>query len=219
MDAGTGADAGVDASESEADGGDGGALPNVNPYGVAYPTGDIGTTARRGNTAGQRIRNFSFAGYRDAAARGTITNVSMVDYFDPQQKLSPPVKLIHLTAASRWDTYSNSAATQATPLIDSLRADGVVWITVLVEGTSAGVASTMADLDAFATAHPLKAPMVLDPGASALGVFFDQAALPWNAWIDARSMEILSAAGGSVGDISREASTQLSAWETRPLKP
>lgn len=211
----------MDASQSDIDGGDAGALPttDVNPYGVAYPTGDIGTNARRGNTAGQRIRNFAFPGYRDGSVRGSIVNVSMVDYFDPQQKLAPPVKLIHLTAAGRWDTYSNTEANQAMPLIDSLRADGVVWITVIVEGTTPGNASTMADLDPFALAHPLKAPIVLDPGAASLGAFFSQAALPWNGWIDARSMEILSSAEGFSGDISREAAAQLTAWETRPVKP
>ena len=32
---------------------------------------------------------------------------------------------------------------------------------------------------------------MLDPGVKNLGVFFDAAAIPWNADLDARTMEIL----------------------------
>jgi hypothetical protein len=41
--------------------------------------------------------------------------------------------------------------------------------------------------------------MVLDPGNNNLGVFFDAAAIPWNANIDVRTMEILSAGVGYDG--------------------
>jgi hypothetical protein len=38
---------------------------------------------------------------------------------------------------------------------------------------------------------------VLDPGNKNLGVFYDAAALPWNANINAKTMEILQAGTGA----------------------
>ena len=45
---------------------------------------------------------------------------------------------------------------------------------------------------------------MLDPNVKNLGEFFQAAAVPWNANIDARSMEILSATLGAPRDVSAD---------------
>jgi hypothetical protein len=48
---------------------------------------------------------------------------------------------------------------------------------------------------------------VLDPNSAETGALFLQAAIPWNADIDARSMEIIGVMHGSSGTLEKDLST------------
>lgn len=198
-------------------------LPQVenretNSYGVQYPTTDIGTAARKGNVAGQRIKNFKFLGYVNGDLASPLTTVALVDYFDPQQKIAPaPVKLIHLQAAGRWCTYCVQEINDLTPQVEELRNLGIVWVTTVAEGGTGGVPSKLDDLNKWIAAYKVQNTTVLDPGNANLGIFYKAAALPWNAWIDARSMEIISYSEG-YSAVRKEVDKELKAWDTRPVK-
>ena len=62
-----------------------GAGSETNPYGVAYPTTNIGYKARNGSNAGNIIKNYKFLGYRNGDP-SKLETISLADYFDPQTK-------------------------------------------------------------------------------------------------------------------------------------
>ena len=199
-------------------------LPQVenretNTYGVQYPTTDIGTAPRKGSVAGQRIKNFKFLGYVNGDVASPLTTVALADYFDPEQKVAPaPVKLIHLQAAGRWCVYCQNETKDLTPMVEELRNLGIVWVTTVAEGGTPGTASKLDDLNKWIAAYKVQNTTVLDPGNASLGIFYKAAALPWNAWIDARSMEIISYAEGYGGNIRKEVDKELAAWAARAVK-
>jgi hypothetical protein len=193
-----------------------------NSYGVCYPTSDIGTTARNGQVAGSRIANFAFTGYvpmnvTPIDANGTpsaTTTIHLADYFDPKQQGVPgviggvPIKLIHLSVAALWcgpcndetdhisgANYTGTNPSPAASWADELAPLGVVFIQAINEGAVEGVGSTITDLNEWIapTRHNSNFPSMVDPEGQNLGIFFDATAIPFNANIDARSMEILSA--------------------------
>jgi thiol-disulfide isomerase/thioredoxin len=205
---------------ASADGGDQGVargLPavetrNTNAYGVVYPTTDIGTGVN------QRIKNFRFLGYPagDASALKTVT---LSDYYDPEQKHPEgAIKLIHIQAAGYWCTFCQKETQEFTPLTEELRGKGIVWVTTVAEGKTPGAESTLDDLNKWFGKHKPRNPTVIDPGNANLGVFYTAAALPWNAWIDARSMEIMRYDQGYEA-VRADAESALAAWARRTPKP
>lgn len=175
------------------DDGDNSALgaPDTNAKGDAYPSDNIGTS--RGN----RIKNYKFLGYPDADPSKGLQPISLAQFYDPTGET---VKLIHIQAAGSWCTYCQQEMTQVVPLASDLESRKVVWILSLAEGPVQGKSSTQSDLDKWiAKFKPgTNLPHVLDPGNANLGPFYDAAALPWNANINAKTMEILSAKVGAV---------------------
>jgi thiol-disulfide isomerase/thioredoxin len=184
---------------------------NTNSYGLSYPTSDIGTGIN------QRIKNFRFLGY-PAGDNSALKTIALSDFYDPDQKHADgPIKLLHIQAAGYWCVYCQKEADELGPITDELRAKGVVWLTTVAEGKTSGVDSTLADLDKWFGKHLPKNPTVLDPGNANLGVFYKAAALPWNAWIDARSMEIISYEEGA-RPIKADVEETLRKWQSRTPK-
>lgn len=163
--------------------------PDTNPKGVPYPTDNIGTS--RGN----RIQNYKFLGYPDGDPSKPLTPISLANYFDPT---GDTVKLIHIQAAGSWCTFCQQEMTALVPLANDLASRKVVWILSLAEGPVSGKPSTKSDLDKWTAKYKAPYPAVLDPGNANLGPFYDAAALPWNANINAKTMEIISAKVGAV---------------------
>ncbi len=184
----------------------------TNPYGVAYPTQNLGYLARRGNVAGNVIENYKFLGHQAAANSGSVldptqplTTVSLADYFDPQQKLGPNgtgIKVIHLSVAAYWCVPCNNETDDTVAVAAGLTAKGVVFIQALDDGPSEGTPATPQDLSNWINKHKSNFTEMLDPGLRNLGQFFDAAAVPFNANIDARSMEILSAGVGEPSSVT-----------------
>ncbi len=188
---------------------------DVNPYGVAYPTADIGSSARAGTTAGNRIANFKFYGYPNGDKAKGIQVVSLADFFDPEMK---SYKVIHLIASSAWCNPCIEETKETAKLKATLESEKVVFVQALIDGTTLGTGATKADLDRWIDKQGVNFTAMLDPNVANLGPFFKAAAVPWNANIDARSMEILYAKEGAPADIAKDV-RRWTAWvDANPAK-
>jgi hypothetical protein len=174
----------------------------VNPYGVAYPTSNLGVNARAGTRPGNRIANYKFYGYVGPHQSKELKVISMADFFDPETR---NYKVIWFSAASRWCTVCQSETAEMVKVVDELAAKKVIFIQALVDGLVTGRGATVNDLDKWSNDRKLNFPVMLDPGVKNLGEFFQASAVPWNAAIDARSMEVLSSSVGAPPSITSAA--------------
>jgi len=187
----------------------------TNPDGVAYPTTNIGTKASTHSSKtgkvgapGNVMKNFKFYGFPKGDKSQGLQQVSLADYFDPQTK---NYRLIHIQAAAVWCGPCNAEAKAAGTLAGELKTKKVAWLTALVESAKQGAPATQSDLDKWLTAYPSDYGHVLDPNNANFGVFFDAAAIPWNADLDARTMEILYASTGGAGT-AEGVRSELDGW-------
>ena len=163
---------------------------------MAYPTEGLGTKPRT-TQPGDKIRNFKFQGYPDGIAANGQKQMKLADYFDPQQKNN--IKLIHIQASGVWCTYCRQESDEVAPKIQAWREKGVVYIMSMAEGASNNVPAQTKDLDKWLKDHNLVTPAWLDSGNQQLGIFYEAAAMPWNATIDATTMEIIDSHMGFEG--------------------
>ncbi len=188
-----------------------------NPDGVPYPSTGIGTTsgthkATAVGKPGDRIANFKFVGYINGDKAGGLKPFSMADYYDPKAKT---IKLIHIQAAGIWCGYCKLESQLIAPIADEMKAKGMILLTTVAEGKTGGTPAVLADLDAWlGIAQNPKYTIALDPGNKNLGVFYTAAALPWNAWVDPRTMEILEAheGGYAQGTTSDKVRQDFDSW-------
>lgn len=169
--------------------------PDKNPDGVPYPTDNIGTIERKGEKPGNRIQNFKFLGYPEGNVSAGLQPISLAQYFDPSGNKT---KILHIQASGSWCVYCQQEAKIVAPMRADLEAKKVVWIITLAEGATPGTPSKQSDLDKWLKTYTSTYTHALDPGNKNLGPFYDASALPWNADIDATTMEILKAGTGAV---------------------
>jgi thiol-disulfide isomerase/thioredoxin len=162
--------------------------PDKSPSGVDYPT------ANQGVTVGSVIQNYKFLGYPDGNPANGLQPMSMAQFFDPS---GSKYKLIHVQASGTWCTYCKQEIRTVIPLAPQLNERKVVWIVSLAEGTVQGTPAAKEDLDKWISSFKWNAPHFLDSGNKNFGPFYDAAALPWNANIDAKTMKILSTGVGA----------------------
>ncbi len=184
-------DRGLDESGVEA----ANSAPDTNPDGIPYPVDNIGTSARKGTKAGNRIANYKFLGYPNADVSGGLQPISLAQYFDPT---GTKYKIVHIQAAGVWCGYCKAETKIVVPMKAELEAKGAVWLVSLAEGGTYGTPSKQSDLDGWIATFKSPYTHWLDPGNANLGPFYDRSALPWNANIDATTMEILTAGTGAV---------------------
>ncbi len=219
--------AGCSSSETPATGAATGAPPpdtsttvmggtEVNPDGVAYPTADQGYKTRSASHTGNRIANYKFLGYLNGDKAGGLKTISLADYFDPEMK---KYKLIHIIASSAWCGPCIQETEETTTLKDTLLGEKVVFVQALIDGPKVGTGAVPADLDKWISSHGVNFTAMLDPDVKNLGQFFSAAAVPWNANIDARSMEILTASEGATADIAADARRWTKFIDGNPAKP
>lgn len=187
----------------------------VNPYGEPYPTKNLGYTARAGTRSGNIMRNYKFLGYRDGDKSKGTTVISLADLYDPKMK---SFKLIHFSAGALWCPPCNDEADVLVPLVPKLKEQKIVVIQALIEGDSRGSGSTLPDLDTWHTRHKVNYTLFLDPEQGNLGQFFDSAAVPWNALLDARSMEILQSGVGFNPKVQEEYDTWTKWIDANPAQ-
>ena len=193
-----------------------GAEGEKNPYGAVYPTADIGYNPRRGAVPGNRIANFKFLGYPEGDTSKPLSQVSLADYFDPEGR---KYRIIHMVASSVWCGPCRQETEEIVQVKGDLLAKKVVFVQALVDGPVQGRGATKVDLDGWVADRGVNFTIMLDPGVKNLGAFFNAAAVPWNADLDARTMEILSAAVGAPQDISEEVNKWLAWADKTPARP
>jgi hypothetical protein len=191
---------------------------NVNPDGVAYPDppGGYGRSARRGTTPGSVIRNFVFLGYPNSDESHGLQKIALADYYDPCNKRS---KVLHLGVAAVWCVPCNEETQALVAAKAELASERVVVIQALSDGPKLNVGATQSDLNYWImTNHPTFTEM-LDPELANLGGFFDAAAVPWNADIDPRTMEIVDDGTGWAGTVDSELAPALKSLSSGPMYP
>lgn len=169
--------------------------PDTNPDGVPYPTDNIGTAERKGSKPGNHIANFKFLGYPGADTSQGLQPISLAQFYDPS---GSRFRVIHVQASGVWCTACQAETEVVVPMKAELEAKKAVWLVSLAEGPTPGTPSTQKDLDRWIAEFKSPYTHWLDPGNKNLGPFYDRTALPWNANIDARTMEILTAGTGAV---------------------
>jgi hypothetical protein len=205
-----------------------------NPYGVCYPTNDIGTALRSGLRYGDRIPNLRFMGFRSHGTTVVETTaqpgtVSLADFYDPMGLMGNV--LVVIISNHMWCGPSNEQAdffsganftgvnTGGASWAKDLAPLGVVVIEALDDGVTPGTSATLDELRAYVARHESDYTSVLD-GDRKLAAFFVQT--PWDPdvlVIDARSMELLSATVGfdtNAGQTLAELATTTRASPPRP---
>ncbi len=169
---------------------------DTNPDGVPYPNpaGGYGRNARAGKVPGSIIQNFKFLGYTNPADQSQgLQTISLADYYDPCQKRH---KLLHLTVAAIWCGPCNVETAALVADKAGLASDSIMILQALDDGPTQGMGATTKDLQNWISIHHATFPEMLDPGLHNLNGFFNAAAIPWNADVDVRTMELLTSGVG-----------------------
>jgi hypothetical protein len=191
---------------------------NDNPDGVPYPApaGGYGDSARKGKTPGSIIANFKFFGYPDADESKGLQTIALADYYDPCNKR---YKLLHLSVAAVWCEPCNEETVALVAAKAQLATEKVVLVQALSDGPTKNVPATTADLQYWIQENKSNFTEMLDPNLANLGTFFNAAAVPWNADIDPRTMEILDDGTGYAGSAALELQPGIAAAAEPPDYP
>jgi hypothetical protein len=189
---------------------------DANPDGVPYPqpASGYGRTPRTGNTPGSVIQNFKFLGYPNADSSQGLQTISLADYYDPCNKR---YKMIHLSVAAVWCQPCNQETDAMVGAKAQLDSEQIVVLQALDDGATVGQPAQQSDLDYWVRDHGVNFTEMMDPELHNFGGFFAAAAIPWNADLDPRTMELIDSSDGWSGDISTEIS--LSALPASPGYP
>jgi hypothetical protein len=200
VDAGVSVDASMEAGTTTDAGG-----TATNPYGVPYPTKNLGFTPRQGTKPGLVIPNLKFAGTKPEET--VMHPLDLAAVFDPLGKTHDIVAIL---GVSLWDTFSRK-------MMNDLGAPPprVVVLSVLGEGVTPGSVATSANFGTWRTLFPW-AWNALDPGFTQLSPLFDAAAVPLVSVLDARTMEIVSAGVGASQSIKQDLLAAAEAVRDRP---
>lgn len=192
--------------------------PDKNPDGVPYPTDNIGTNPRSGTRPGNKLVNYKFLGYPDGDVTKGLQPISMAQLFDPS---GTRVKLIHIQASGSWCIYCQDETKVVATMRQAMADRKVAWIISLAEGKTPGTPATTSDLDKWVGQFKAPYTHLLDPANKNFGPFYDAAALPWNANINAETMEILSSGVGATtkeADILKDVDNWLGKIDSGALK-
>jgi hypothetical protein len=190
--------------------------PSTNPDGVPYPSppGGYGHTPRVGKTAGSVIANLHFYGYVNGDMAKGLQVISLADYYDPCKKR---LKLLHLSVAGVWCVPCNEETDALVAAQSLLQSNEVVVLQALSDGAMEGVGATQTDLNYWVNLHKVNFTEMLDPGPTQFGGFFNASAIPWNADVDPRTMELVDSSTGWDGDVMTEIQSGLDAVNENPL--
>jgi hypothetical protein len=168
------------------------AAPAQNPDGVPYPTDNIGTTARAGKLPGKRIENLSFQGYLNSDRAAGLKVISMADFFDPGAKR---YKLIAIQAAATWCTICMAETRDTVALQPEYSQKGVVFLQTIINGPTNGFGPSLLDVEGWMDKHGTNFTVLIDVRGKR-SIPLGAQAVPWNARIDPRTMEILDQGTG-----------------------
>jgi hypothetical protein len=171
---------------------------DANPDGVPYPTDHIGPHARVGKNPGDRIPNLTFQAYVDGD-KTKLQTVSLADYFDPTSK---KYKLLHILGSATWCTICGSVADAAAQVKPAFLPKGIVYLEVIVSGQTQGKGPSGDEVTGWIDAHHSNYTVAYDVRArrmSTIGI--DGTVMPYDVYVDPRTMEIVESSGGAPADI------------------
>ena len=157
------------------------------------------------------MKNFQFLGFPNGDTSKGLQKVSLAQYFDPT---NTRYKVLRVNASAVWCPPCNLETDAVVAAKAKLDAEGVVILQTLFDGETMNVGATETDLRRWIRTHFSNFDSVLDPGLQNLGGFFNATAIPWNADLDVRTMEILDESLGWGGDILNDVSPALN-WVAR----
>jgi hypothetical protein len=170
-----------------------------NPDGIPYPTDRLGTRPRQGTTPGDHFPNLTFQGYPDSNRAAGLQTISLADYYDPQASRH---RVLHVMAAAMWCPHCQNETDRMAELAPTLRTEGAEFVQVVINGPSSGTAADLCDVDSWMEEHATNFTVVFDARAKRLGAVADVSAVPWNALIDTRTMEVLDVSVGAPADFA-----------------
>lgn len=161
-----------------------------NPYGVPYPTKNLGFGARSGETPGAVLPDVALVGYRPGA--DTTGEVALADVFDPEGRTHD---LVAVMLCASWNEPSNALMAS----LGQKSPSRVALLAVLGESGSAGNPATLESLTTWRPKVPATVHNLLDPGWSTL-VGLRATSVPYVVLLDARTMEIVNVQAGAPAD-------------------
>jgi thiol-disulfide isomerase/thioredoxin len=190
---------------------------SANPDGVPYPPGPYGRSPRRGSVHGDRLPNLSFSAYRDANVAAGLQVVSFADYHDPTGKRA---KLLHVMVGAYWCGYCRQLTKLMVQALPELAPLGYAPMQLLIQGATQGKAPSLLEVQSWIETHD--APFTV--GIDALGKRITTVAdlsqgVPWSAFVDARTMEILGVGSGVLVDFTQQAKDALAWIDAHPVDP
>lgn len=190
---------------------------NANPQGVAYPTDNVGWTARaNAKLPGKRIPNLTFQGYLDSNRSAGLKVVSLADFYDPKAE---KYKALHLQVAATWCPNCRSQARDTVAKRDGLVARGAALVEIIVAGNTHGAGPSLGEVDSWIDEHKTNFTVLIDVRAKRLGPFAGGGAefpVPFNVLIDPRTMEILRIDSGYPDDANKYVGAALDFVATTP---
>lgn len=186
-----------------------------NPDEVAYPAGPYGLTPRRGATPGDILPNFTFRGFVDGNVDAGIRTVSMADLYDPEGKRN---RVLHLMEAAMWCPVCSGQTGKMAVVEPIVRDEGLVVVQAILDGPSRSTAPNRCDLESWIDTRNLHFTVVFDVAAQRVGPIAKLKAVPWNALIDTRTMEVLDVMEGAPTDYEAYVRSALDWVETNPVQ-
>jgi hypothetical protein len=180
-----------------------------------YPAGPYGTGARVGSRRGDTLKNMTFSGYPDGSIASGRKTFSWSGVYDKTGKTR---KMMHVQVAGVWCTFCQQEQGVVAERYADWKKKGIVWATIVVEGSAPGGAAVDGDLTKWFTATKPNNPVGVDPGRTTLSGFVRQGGLPFGMWVDLRNMEIIKSGEGactSVATCDEDVNKQLAAFEAR----
>lgn len=187
---------------------------STSPYGTAYPTGDFGFRARQGTVAGQLVPNLAFHGYPGSGAAAGLQTVSIADFYDPEARNH---RVLLLSVVVMWCSHCVAETEELAAAAAVLRSEGAEILQVAIEGPDTGVAPDRCDLEAWKEQNATTFTVAVDGLARRLSAYTAITTIPYNALVDARTMEVLDVTEGQITDVAAYVRAGLDWVDSHPL--
>jgi hypothetical protein len=158
-----------------------------NPEEISYPAGEMGASL------GNVFPNFSFRGFRGSGS-SDIETVSIADFYDPDRKRH---KLLNVMVAAMWCPVTKGQTALMASDVPLLRPEGLEVVQAIMDGPRKATAPDRCDVEDWIERWELTFPVVFDVFAKRVGTVLTIEGVPWNALIDTRTMQVISAFFGA----------------------
>jgi hypothetical protein len=164
--------------------------------GGAYPNTNIGGHPRTATKSGQTFPNLVLEGVRSTATKDRLATVSMSEYFDPT---GARYDLLHVIGIFMWCPHCNNETRNLSTISAWQTSHRVAVVQIAMEGYGSASPS-WAELQKWVGNYNPSFPVLIDGQGAQLGQYFSVDHVPINIVVNPRSMEVLAADVGEVGD-------------------